>query len=197
MAYIAFTHSGPPDAVERDTVALSDGPEPALTIGGPTDYLQIQTANDEAMAAGKRSWNDSQFATGLRPETIDRLLDHVADAPGEAGFGVSAFGGAVGRVDDDATAFPSRTIQFDYSADAGMWEDPADDETNIGWARGAMAIAAADAAPFGRYTNESLESGEHTARSIWGEAKLARIAALKRQWDPDNLFQGNHNVRPA
>ena len=165
-------------------------------MGGPASYLALQTMNDEAMGWGKRTYLDSAFLHDLPAAVLDRLMDHIADAPGDAGFGVSAFGGAVGRVDDEATAFPSRTTPFDGSADAGSWDDPADDERHIGWTRAAMAILADAAAPFGSYTNESAEPSTD-ARAIWGDTKVARLAALKRAWDPDNVFRGNHNVAPA
>jgi len=197
MAFIAYGHSGDPADVDRDLAAFESGPKPALAIGGPAKYLDLQSMNDEAMAWGKRSFLDSLFADDLPAAVLERLVEHVADAPGEAGLGVSAFGGAVGRIDDDATAFPSRTIPFDVSADAGSWDDPAEDDRNIAWCRAAMAIVAEAATPFGRYTNESSETGEAVSRSVYGDAKYARIAALKRTWDPDNAFLGNHNVAPA
>jgi FAD/FMN-containing dehydrogenase len=197
MAFIAYTHSGDAADHDRDIAAFDSGPKPALSMGGPAKYLDLQSMNDEATAWGKRSFLDSLFAEDLPAPILERLVEHMADAPGEAGLGVSAFGGAIARVDDDATAFPSRTVPFDASADAGTWDDPAEDERNIAWCRAAMAIVAEAAAPFGRYTNESSETGEAVSRSVYGEAKYDRIAALKRAWDPDNVFLGNHNVAPA
>jgi FAD/FMN-containing dehydrogenase len=197
IAFIAFGHSGDPADVDRDTAAIGEGPEPAASVGGPASYLELQTMNDEAMGWGKRSFIDSVFLEDLPAAVLDRLVEHVTDAPGDASIGVSAFGGAIARVDDDATAFPSRTIPFDASVDGGSWDNAADDERYIAWTRAGMAILAEAAAPFGRYTNECSETGEAVSRSVYGEAKYARIAALKREWDPDNVFLGNHNVAPA
>jgi hypothetical protein len=59
-----------------------------------------------------------------------------------------------------------------------------------------MAAVAADAAP-GRYANGISAAGPAESRTIYGAAHLARLADLKRTWDPDNLFRLNHNVLPA
>ena len=52
-------------------------------------------------------------------------------------------------------------------------------------------------ATVGRYGNGNAEAGPAQTRAIFGDAKLARLAALKRAWDPDNVFHLNHNVAPA
>ena len=57
----------------------------------------------------------------------------------------------------------------------------------------------ADVEPFtmaGRYVNDVAETGADMARSIYGEAKYERLVALKRAWDPDNVFRLNQNIRP-
>jgi FAD/FMN-containing dehydrogenase len=57
----------------------------------------------------------------------------------------------------------------------------------------------ADVAPFavaGRYVNDVAETGEDVVRSVYGDAKYERLVALKRAWDPDNVFRLNQNVRP-
>jgi FAD/FMN-containing dehydrogenase len=44
--------------------------------------------------------------------------------------------------------------------------------------------------------NEIAESGPEETRAIYGDEKLARLTALKRSWDPDNVFRLNHNITP-
>ena len=56
-----------------------------------------------------------------------------------------------------------------------------------------------DVLPFssvGRYVNDVSEAGEDLGASIYGAAKYERLVALKRAWDPDNVFRLNQNVRP-
>ena len=49
----------------------------------------------------------------------------------------------------------------------------------------------------GRYANENADAGPEQTRLCYGDAKTDRLAALKREWDPDNVFRLNHNVAPA
>ena len=80
------------------------------------------------------------------------------------------------------------------SADS-EWDDPAQDGLQVDWVRRAMAIVEPDAV-MGRYCNEIGDSGPEETRAIYGDAKLERLRALKRAWDPDNVFHLNHNVTP-
>jgi hypothetical protein len=49
----------------------------------------------------------------------------------------------------------------------------------------------------GAYANGNGDVGAEEIRRIYGDAKLARLAELKRTWDPDNVFHVNPNVAPA
>jgi FAD/FMN-containing dehydrogenase len=40
------------------------------------------------------------------------------------------------------------------------------------------------------------EAGPDVTRAAYGDAKLERLRALKRAWDPTNIFALNHNVVP-
>ncbi|HJY26022.1 MAG TPA: BBE domain-containing protein, partial [Actinomycetes bacterium] len=63
------------------------------------------------------------------------------------------------------------------------------------WGRSALA----EAQPYraaGRYVNDVAEVADGLARSIYGDAKYERLVALKREWDPDNVFRLNQNIRP-
>jgi FAD/FMN-containing dehydrogenase len=194
IVVISYNHSGDAGSVERDIAALSAGPEPVSRTDGSYPYLEVQTANDLAMGWGQRSYIKGGYADDLPPETLDALVEHVADAPEGSSFAMTAQGGAISHVQDDAMAFTGRDARFEMSADAD-WDDSALDEPNRDWVRDALAIVEPDAV-LGRYVNEISESGPEESRAIYGDAKVARLTALKRVWDPDNVFRLNHNIAP-
>ena len=195
ITFLAWNHSGSADDVERDTARLRVGPQPVTTMIGSAPYLDVQTAHDLAFAWGSRSFINSHNANDVRREALDELVELVATAPGEGTFSVTALGGAIGRVPEDATAFAGRASAFDLSADTS-WSDPALDEANADWCRRALAVVEPNRA-LGAYANGNSDVGPEQSRRIYGDVKLARLAALKRQWDPDNVFHVNPNVTPA
>ena len=75
------------------------------------------------------------------------------------------------------------------------WDDGALDEDCRSWARAAVDSAAPHAS-VGRYVNDVTEVGRDVARVIYGDAKYERLVALKREWDPDNVFRLNQNITP-
>ena len=194
IVYYAWNHSGAAEDVERDTAGLRSGPEPLTTTIGSESYLDVQTAHDLAFGGGSRSFIKSHNADDLRPAALDELVELLAE-PCEATFSVTALGGAIARVPEDATAYAGRAAAFDISADSS-WSDAADDGANIEWCRRAMAIIEPDRA-LGAYPNGNADAGLEESRRIYGGAKLSRLAALKRVWDPDNVFHVNPNVAPA
>ena len=195
LALIGYNHSGAAEDVERDTAGLHVGPKPLTATVGSQPYLDVQTAHDLAFAWGTRSFIKSHNSNDVRAEAIDELVEHVATGPGDGSVSVTALGGAIGRVAEDATAYAGRDAAFDVSADIS-WTDPTLDDANLDWCRRAVVIAEPEQG-LGRYANGNGDVGAEETRRIYGDAKLARLAALKRVWDPDNVFHVNHNVAPA
>ena len=195
IAYVTWNHSGAADDVERDTAALRAGPRPLTESDGSQLYLDVQTAHDLVFAWGSRSHIASHNADGVRPEALDEIVELVGVARGDSSFSVTALGGAIGRVPEDSTAFAGREAAFDLSADAS-WSDAADDEAIADWCRRVLAVVETDRS-VGAYANGNADAGPDATRRIYGDAKLARLSALKRTWDPDNVFHVNHNVPPA
>jgi FAD/FMN-containing dehydrogenase len=154
----------------------------------------VQTAHDLAMGFGHRSVIESAYADDVRPETIDALVAHAADAPDGASFSITVQGGAIAREADDAMAYTGRGAAFDLSADSS-WDDPALDTANIVWIDKAMTLVAPDLS-LGRYVNGCTRDGAESTRAVYGDAKLARLRGLKRTWDPDNVFRRNFNIEP-
>lgn len=194
IVVVSYNHSGDAGEVARDVAPLGTGPATVSSMDVSHPYLEVQTANDLAMGWGHRSYIKGGYADEFRPEALDALVEHVAGALRGSSFAMTVQGGAMGRVPDDATAFTGRAARFEMSADA-EWEDPALDDMGRDWVRRALAIVEPDAVT-GRYVNEIAESGPEETRAIYGDAKIGRLTAIKRDWDPDNVFRLNHNIAP-
>ena len=77
-----------------------------------------------------------------------------------------------------------------------MWPDPAETETNIAYTRD-LATAMKPWATGRAYLNFLGDEGAGRVEAAVGPEKYARLAALKREWDPGNLFRHNQNIAPA
>ena len=194
IVVISYNYSGPPEDVDRDVAPLLRGPEPVQVTAGPQQYLEVQSSADLSMAWGGRSFILGGNIADASAQVLDAFVNHASRAPGEGSVSITALGGAIGRVADDATAFTGRNAPFDVSADIS-WPDPSLDDACATWVRDAMAIVDADLLP-GRYVNELSDSSPEMTRSIYGDPKLERLRALKRTWDPENVFHLNHNIAP-
>jgi FAD/FMN-containing dehydrogenase len=74
-----------------------------------------------------------------------------------------------------------------------VWNTPADDQRLIGASR-ALCDALRPFTTGGAYLNFTPED---RVREGYGEAKYARLVALKDRYDPDNLFRLNQNITPS
>jgi FAD/FMN-containing dehydrogenase len=104
-------------------------------------------------------------------------------------------GGAVADVPDDATAFPLRDAGIIVQMDS-TWEDPGDDDENIAWTRGLHAAVAPHAIDRA-YVNFIGDEGSERVAQAYGAEKYQRLVALKKKYDPTNLFRLNQNIPPS
>jgi FAD/FMN-containing dehydrogenase len=108
---------------------------------------------------------------------------------------ILAGGGAIARVDEDATAFGNRNAPFNTHL-LGMWADPAESEKNIAYVRN-IAQAMKPWTTGRAYLNFLGEEGHERVEAAFGPEKFPRLQALKAKWDPNNLFRHNQNIPPA
>ena len=174
--------AAPPDLVEEET-----------------NWVVWQSAFDLLGAKGRRGyWKNTSFDR-LDDEVADLLLRRAAEQRWSGtGVDIHHMGGAFARVPEDATPFPTRSARFWLNL-YGVWAGPEDDDRLTAWVR----AFAGDMQPFstgGLYVNfmgrESITDPDE-ARRVYGNEKLTRLVALKRRFDPDNLFRLNHNIPPA
>ena len=197
LMLVGFAWASPDTARGERTVAdLRRAAPPDAQAVEPVTWVSWQSAVDDLFPRGVRAyWKNAPF---------DRLDDAVTEAlAGRAaeqtwrgtGFDVHHMGGACGRVPPHATPFPNRAARYWLNI-YGFWSDPADDHARTAFIRG----LASDIEPFaagGRYINflpgDDEGPGEDDA---YGGAATERLAALKRRYDPDNVFRLNHNIAP-
>ncbi|MEO8463449.1 MAG: FAD-binding oxidoreductase [Chloroflexota bacterium] len=172
---------------------------PDIAVLDPTRWLTFQSAFDSALPKGVRAyWRNASFGR-LDDAMIDTLVEHCG---AQTWVGTAAdlhhMGGAFGRVDEDATAFPNRSAEFWLNI-YGFWPDATDDPARIAWVKG-FSDAMRPHAMEGQYVNflGHDETDVHRkALAAYGPAKLDRLMAVKRRYDPGNLFRINHNIPPT
>jgi FAD/FMN-containing dehydrogenase len=131
----------------------------------------------------------------LSDEAIETIVEYTDPFPGPlTQVALEPMGGAVSRVDSTATAFPHRDAAYSFGV-WPCWADPDRDEELIGWAREfheAMAPYASD----GVYANYLDRDESDRVSAAYGD-NYDRLAEIKGEWDPENLFRMNQNIEPS
>jgi FAD/FMN-containing dehydrogenase len=188
--------AGDAAAGEAAVAGFRDFGEPIVDMVGPMPYAALQQMLDEGFMPGPHVYWRSHFLTGLPDEAIDIIVAGANAAPSPlSAVVVEEFGGAVARVGQDETAFDLRDAEYNLAI-IGRWLDPADADVNITWARDLWEALR----PFahGVYVNYlGVGDGAERVREAYSPEKFARLAALKREYDPENVFRRNQNIPPA
>jgi FAD/FMN-containing dehydrogenase len=135
------------------------------------------------------------FTDELSDASLDASLDAMKHA--SSPFSLIQFrglGGAFARVPAGATAFAHRDQRYFFSI-IGLWLDPAQDAAlHQAWTAALWEKVRHEG--HGVYVNFLEEEGEQRVRDAYPPATYARLAAIKRRYDPTNLFRFNQNVPP-
>jgi FAD/FMN-containing dehydrogenase len=188
-------HSGTQAEAERELAGLRKIGKPLVDALGPVKYVDLQRAGDGNYPHGRSYYVKSGFVSGITPAIVDAMVDYLegASLPG----GVMLFshqGGAISRVKPDATAFFHRAAPHSAMMIA-WWDDAKEAEPSTQWIRkGWQAI---EPHTNGFYVNEvAADDSERRIRGTYG-TNYPRLAALKRRYDPNNLFRLNANIKPG
>ena len=162
---------------------------------GVQPYTAWQKAFDPLLTFGARNyWKSHNFST-LEDGLFDVVIEYVEKMPSpqsEIFFG--ALGGATTRPAPHSAAYAHRDAMFVMNFH-GRWEDPADDERCIRWARD-FFNASAPFASGGVYVNFLTADEGVRVRNAYG-ANYDRLAQVKHKYDPGNLFRMNQNIKPV
>jgi FAD/FMN-containing dehydrogenase len=192
---VAAVHPGAPEVGERVLRPLRVLGEPLVDLSGSMPYVEAQGLLDEDYPDGWRYYWKSVDLDELADEALERIAAHAWAAPSHhSTIDVWYHGGAMGRVDPEATAFGRRPAYL-IGVEAN-WEPGHPDAENVAWAREAVD----DLGRFSRggsYLNFPgfFEEGDELLRASYGERNYERLVALKTQLDPEDVIGGLGGIK--
>ncbi len=178
----------------QEVIAPLRSHRPEVDLVGPMPYVDFQCMIDDPPGLGNY-WSADYHDT-FPDEALDTFVKYGFERRSDHTQQILIpWGGAIARVPDDQTPMTHRDVRW-ITHPFAMWEASEDATPNIEWAQGFRRDIA-------RYTNGGVylnfigHEGEERLRAAYGDAKYARLQAVKADWDPGNVFQGNQNIRPA
>jgi FAD/FMN-containing dehydrogenase len=197
VAFLAC-YSGPFEQGEAVIRPLREWAEPVADLSGPMDFhLGVQRLFDKDYPNGRCYYWDSLFFEDLDASLIDRIAGLAESSVSPlSSVNIWALGGVMNRVAVDATAFGKRDSGFMVAVEAN-WEGQEATEANRAWV-GDFVNALRPVSRAGVYLNFPGAAGGQ-ANLVQGcyDSNFSRLRAIKRRYDPSNVWRGNFNIRPA
>ncbi len=156
-------------------------------------YAVVQAMPDALYPHGLSAVMDSGYLDDIDDDVIDALCERHAQMPeGSCELHLQHMGGAVGRVARMSTAVPNRNARYFFTALA-RWDKPPDEDAHRDWLSHTsdrfqpMRVGG---------PNAGMRSAAMSSIDAYGAERYLRLAALKRRFDPENVFTVNQNVTP-
>jgi FAD/FMN-containing dehydrogenase len=168
---------------------------PVLDLCEPKPFLEHQSMFDPSFPHGQWYYMRACDVAELTDEVIDITVEHAMRIRSPlTAFPIWQMGGAISRVGEDETAFSGRGAGHTFNITAATaGRDGFDEERE--WVRDFWS-ALEPHHTSGVYVNFLMNEGEDRVREAYGTEKYERLKALKRRYDPDNLFRLNQNIPP-
>jgi FAD/FMN-containing dehydrogenase len=192
MAQVCW--AGDLDAGERVMTRFRGLAPPILDLVQPMPYAGIYQLTDGRPEPDHEALR-SRFLDAVDLPTAEAIVEHLQAATAPVAVAqLRVLGGAMARVPADATAFAHRRRRI-LAAVAAVWERPEETPVHQAWVDGLVA-ALAQGDP-GAYVNFVGDEGQVRVREAYPGSTWERLVAVKRRYDPDNLFRRNQNIPPA
>lgn len=193
-AWIHVCYSGPHDQADRLLAPLRSAGTLLEDSVGPNDYVAIQRSGDISDPRANGSYLKSGFVTHVSDALVDDIVaGFEADPARSLIVAWQHAGGAIGRVASDATAFAHRHVGYDTLM-LMDWPVDTDPTEQIRWLRAYWDTI--EPHTRGIYSNDLVDESQQRVHRNYG-GNFDRLLALKKQYDPGNLFRLNANIDPA
>lgn len=191
---VVCCHCGSVPDGEAAVLPLKSFGAPVLDLCEPKPFLDHQAMFDPSYPPGRWYYMRSCDVPELSDEVIDLTVEHSLRIRSPlTAFPIWQLGGAVSRVDEDATPFNGRRAGFTFNITASTAGPEGFDEERR-WVREFASALAPHST--GVYVNFLMDEGEERIRQAYGPRKYVRLRALKRRYDPTNVMRLNQNIAP-
>jgi hypothetical protein len=192
---IAVCYPGDLEEGARIVAPVKAFGSPVMDVIGPMPYLAQQAMLEQAMPPNLLNYWKAEFLKEVSPEVIAVAVDAFGRVPSPISSVLFfPIRGAASQVAPDATAFPHRSGY--HMGIYSLWNDALANAPNVAWVRDMWERIQPHIAG-GVYVNELGEDeGVDRVAMAYGD-NLARLAKIKAQYDPTNLFCLNANIAPT
>jgi len=192
---VVSCYAGPVEDGERVVRPLRRFSSPVLDLCAPKPFVAHQGMFDASFPHGWWYYVRACDVPALTDDVIDVTVEHAARIRSPlTSFPIWQRGGAASRVDEEETAFHGRTAGFTFNL-VGATETADGFAEEREWVRAFSAALAPHQSTV--YVNFLMDEGQERVRQAYGSATYARLRALKRVYDPANVFRLNQNVVPS
>jgi FAD/FMN-containing dehydrogenase len=195
VAGIQVCYSGPEGSAERALAPLRKLGTPLADGIKAMDYTAVQRSGDVSDPRANGTYLKGGFTAEIKPALITTIVEGFEGDPRRSTvLFFQQGGGAVGRVDPTATAFPHRYARETMITVVG-WRIEDDAKPHTAWVK--QYWAKLEPFTYGFYTNAL--GGDESAKAINENYRenYPRLVAIKNKYDPTNLFRLNANVQPT
>ncbi len=196
MCALLAMHAGSLEEGETAMLPAKQFGPPMIDALGPIPYTALQSMLDAGFPPGEQVYWKATFLKALDADAMAVIARLASELPTPTSFIVlEQFHGEVNRIDSGATAFTERGAAFNV-ASVGVWHDPADAARCTAWAR--QVFDELQAFSTGAVYVNYLGVGDDAERvkAAFGP-NFERLSAIKKQYDPNNLFSANQNIKPG
>jgi FAD/FMN-containing dehydrogenase len=190
---------GSADEHAQAVAPIRAGCPPLFEFTTPILYTALQQLFDESpFAWGIRAYEKALYLDELSDEAIDVVVERATDRTSSMSFmPIFRLDGAFSRVGEQDTAFGgTRTPQYVVNIIA-ISPDAAALAADRKWVRSVWDGLRPLAASASGYVNFDAEHDNDRVRATYGSTKYDRLAQIKAQYDPGNVFHRNANITPA
>jgi FAD/FMN-containing dehydrogenase len=193
---VVWVWTGNPDEVD-EVLAPARALEPMLDGVGPIPVPVLNSLFDPLYPAGLAQYWRADFIDEFTDEAVAKYAEIAPTYPTPmTQIHVYPIDGAASRVPSDATAWNYRDSRW-ASVLFSVSPDLADAPAMHDWVVSAWeALHPYSAKGGGGYVNFMMEEGQERVQATYG-SNYARLAEIKAQYDPDNVFHVNQNIKPA